>query len=136
MMTNAAATMASRRSGWPSRARRPGGSHRCSAWPASRVSSPSGPDFPMLSFFDLILLLYPASFRREYGGEMRAVFARRLAAAGGAGGRLVVFTEELIAAGRGAAGAHWDILRHDLRAAVRTFAHSPGFAFTAVAVTA
>lgn len=90
----------------------------------------------MLTFFDVLLRLYPASFRREYGGEMRAVFARRLAAAGGPGGRFVVFTEELMAAARGAAGAHWDILRHDLRAAVRTFAHSPGFAFTAVTVTA
>ena len=27
-------------------------------------------------FYDLLLRLYPASFRNEYGPEMRAVFAR------------------------------------------------------------
>ena len=26
---------------------------------------------------DLLLRLYPSSFRNEYGGEMRAIFARR-----------------------------------------------------------
>ncbi|HVZ48590.1 MAG TPA: ABC transporter permease [Gemmatimonadaceae bacterium] len=85
---------------------------------------------------DLLLRLYPASFRREYGDEMRALYLQRLAAAGSAAGRFAVFTEELMGTCAGAAAAHGDILRHDVRAAVRAFAHAPGFAFTAVAVTA
>jgi hypothetical protein len=30
-----------------------------------------------MTFYNLLLRLYPKSFRNEYGGEMRAVFARR-----------------------------------------------------------
>ena len=38
-----------------------------------------------MAFYRLLLRLYPASFRAEYGADMRDIFARRLAAARGAG---------------------------------------------------
>jgi len=50
-----------------------------------------------LSFYRLLLRLYPASFRSEYGAEMLAIFAATTAAAGGWMSRLGV---ALRAAGR------------------------------------
>ena len=38
-----------------------------------------------MRFYDLLLHLYPRSFRDEYGGEMRAVFERSRREASGAG---------------------------------------------------
>ena len=35
-----------------------------------------------MRFYSLLLRLYPASFRHEYGAEMRAIVARRLREAG------------------------------------------------------
>jgi hypothetical protein len=81
------------------------------------------------------LTLYPASFRREYGAEMRADFARRLQAASGTRA-LLVWIDAILDALRNAAAAHWDVLRQDLRYAARTLARSPGFALTAILVTA
>lgn len=83
-----------------------------------------------------LLLLFPASFRREYGAEMSADFARRL---GGSPGALESFWISIVGAVdvlRSAVAAHWDLLRQDLRYAARTLARSPGFALTAILVTA
>ena len=38
-----------------------------------------------MRFYAFLLRLYPASFRAEYGEEMRRLFARRRGAASGAG---------------------------------------------------
>ena len=38
-----------------------------------------------MTIYKLLLRLYPASFRNEYGAEMRAVFARRRQQVSGAG---------------------------------------------------
>ncbi|HEX3877200.1 MAG TPA: ABC transporter permease [Bryobacteraceae bacterium] len=87
-------------------------------------------------FYHLLLRLFPASFRAEYGGEMAALFARRQRDCSGpfaaAGMWLAVVFETMI----DAAGAHWDILRQDLRYAARTLARTPGFTITAIVVVA
>lgn len=84
----------------------------------------------------VLLALYPASFRREYGGEMSALFERRLRQSSGALARLGLWTAECLDVLANAAAVHWDLLRQDLRYAARTLARSPGFAATAILVTA
>ena len=66
-----------------------------------------------MTFYDLLLRLYPASFRNEYGGEMRAVFAReRRRASGLAVPALWIRTIPDVVVN--SAGAHLDILAQDL----------------------
>ena len=77
-------------------------------------------------FYRLLLHLYPASFRAEYGEEMCAIFARERRNALGA--LAEVFPN--------AAAAHADILRQDLRLAIRTLTSSRGFTITALLVVA
>jgi len=89
-----------------------------------------------LSFYRLLLRLYPASFRSEYGAEMLAIFAATTAAAGGWMSRLGV---ALRAAGDvlpNAIRAHVDVLRQDVRFSLRALSRAPGFTATAVAVVA
>ena len=78
--TSGGATTGSRRSGARSRRRRRGGWRRWCGWRARRVSRRARPDrmktMSRPSLARLLLLLYPASFRSEYGDEMWRVFAR------------------------------------------------------------
>jgi predicted permease len=85
--------------------------------------------------FDLLLRLYPASFRNEYGPELRAVFASRRGAAGGpeAAGVWLEAVADVFAT---AAATHADILRQDLSHTGRMLRRSPGFAITAVLLVA
>lgn len=88
-----------------------------------------------MGLYSLLLRLYPASFRNEYGGEMRNVFARR---------RRDASVLELPALWIGvllevlgnAAAVHADFLRQDLRYTARALRRTPGFAVTAVLVVA
>jgi predicted permease len=85
--------------------------------------------------YDLLLHLYPASFRNEYGGEMRVIFARRRRQATGVSVPLLW----LNTVGEVAANAllvHLDILRQDLAYATRVLRRSPAFAATAVIIVA
>ncbi|HTW66473.1 MAG TPA: ABC transporter permease [Bryobacteraceae bacterium] len=88
-----------------------------------------------MHFYGLLLHVYPASFRAEYGEEMRAIFAR--AREENRGFHVVVFwvatVFEVLSNGL---AAHWDVLNQDLRYSARTLARAPGFAFTAVTVAA
>ncbi|MGH9476675.1 MAG: ABC transporter permease [Terriglobales bacterium] len=73
-----------------------------------------------------LLRLFPASFRHEYGAEMLAADAeQRLAPPRAAADALA-----------GACAAHADILRQDVRQALRTFRRAPGFAITVIVVLA
>jgi predicted permease len=85
--------------------------------------------------YNLLLHLYPASFRNEYGEEMRRVFARDRAATG-ATGALVLWLSTIVDMLGNAALVHWDLLRQDLGYTARMLRRSPGFAITAVAIVA
>ena len=89
-----------------------------------------------MRFYSALLRLYPASFRAEYGGEMRAILGARLRQTPGTLLRLMLWIETVADVLLNAAAVHWDILRQDLRYTARTLARSRGFALTAVLVTA
>ena len=89
-----------------------------------------------MRYYQLLLLLYPASFRAEYGDEMRAVFARRRRDAAGLPGIAWLWIASLFETLWDAAAVHWDILRQDLSYTARTLSRSPGFTLTAVLVIA
>ena len=86
--------------------------------------------------YSALLYLLPASFRGEYGSEMRAVYQRRRRDLGSIFGWLALWLETLADLIVTAVQAHWDVLRQDLRHTIRTLRRSPGFTLTAVAVTA
>jgi hypothetical protein len=82
------------------------------------------------------LWLYPASFREEYGGEMRAIFARRWRRAARVVDRAMLLAEALADALRNAPAAHIDIVRQDLATAWQTIRRARALSATVVVVTA
>jgi putative ABC transport system permease protein len=83
-----------------------------------------------------LLRLLPASFRDEYGSEMRAVFERKRREATGPVGLALLW---LAGAGDVLATAvrvHAELLVQDVRYAVRSFRNAPGFTLTAAVVAA
>jgi putative ABC transport system permease protein len=88
-----------------------------------------------MRFYRALLLLYPASFRAEYGGELRAAFERQHRS-GGVLGTLAMVIAAIADVVPNALAVHWDILRQDLRCVLRAIHQSPGFAITAVLVVA
>jgi len=88
-----------------------------------------------MDLYGLLLRLYPASFRNEYGSEMRSVFKRRRGQASGFGASMLwvgAVGETVV----NAAAVHVDILRQDLSYAARMLRRTPGFAITAIAIVA
>src|SRR5437868_7531123 len=86
--------------------------------------------------YRVLLRLYPASFRGEYGEEMCAIFRRRLADADGLFGRLGLWIGVAGETMMNALAVHWDILRQDLRYTARTLGRARGFALTAILIVA
>ncbi len=82
-----------------------------------------------------LLHLYPSSFRREYGADLAADFARRRRDRSGAGG-VALWIAAVADVVVNAARLHIELLRQDLKYAARTFARTPGFVVTAILVTA
>ena len=89
-----------------------------------------------MRIYKLLLFLYPASFRAEYGLEMTAIFRRRLRDAPSPLARIAIICEAILDMPFTALAAHWDLLRQDLRYTARTLARSPGFTVTAILVVA
>jgi predicted permease len=86
--------------------------------------------------FNALLRLYPASFRQEYGAEMRADFQQRSKNSSGMSGRLALWISLVFDTLFNATAVHWDILRQDLRYTWRSLRRSPGFALMGVLVIA
>ena len=87
-----------------------------------------------MRFYNLLLRLYPRSFREEYGEEMRVVFARSREEADRPA--VVLWAATIAEVAANAALVHCDILRHDLAYSLRVLRRSPGFAVTAIAIVA
>ncbi len=90
----------------------------------------------MTRLYRALVHCYPASFRREYGAEMTAVFAERLRGASGWTGRTAVWLRTIGDTLANAAAVHWDLLRQDLRYARRSLLRQRGFALAAILVVA
>lgn len=89
-----------------------------------------------MKFYNVLLLLYPKSFRQEYGDDMRAMFRARLETADGALAFLGVWLSAIRDVAQNALLTHLDILGQDLRFTLRTLLRTPGFTLTAVVVAA
>ncbi|MDQ3137115.1 MAG: ABC transporter permease [Gemmatimonadota bacterium] len=90
----------------------------------------------MIGFYRALLRLYPSGFRAEYHEEPCAVFAERISGYSGPLPRVALGIVALADVVPNAVAAHWDILRQDLRYAVRAVGRTPGFALTAVLLVA
>ena len=89
----------------------------------------------MMLAYRLLLRVYPASFRHEYGEEMVRLFRERRRGASFAG-RLALWLEAVGDALGTAPRVHLDLLQQDLRYTRRTLGRTPGFAIAAVLVMA
>ncbi|MFY9823178.1 MAG: ABC transporter permease [Thermoanaerobaculia bacterium] len=89
-----------------------------------------------MRLYRALLHLYPASFRGEYGDEMAAVFAMRRRQASSLLARLALWVTTPFDVLGNAVATHWDVLVQDLRYTRRTLSRAPGFAITAILVTA
>jgi predicted permease len=89
-----------------------------------------------MRLYRALLFLYPGPFRREYGGEMAATFAARRREAEGLLARAALWLDTLGDVASSATLVHLDLLRQDVRYAVRALARMPGFTLTAVLVIA
>lgn len=86
----------------------------------------------MTPFYRMLLRLYPASFRADYQAELTRAYDESVRDRGGVGAAFAALGDVL----PNAIGAHWEILKQDLRYTARTLKSSRGFAFAAILVTA
>jgi hypothetical protein len=85
--------------------------------------------------YRILLCCYPASFRQDFADAMAADFAER-AARSGWWSRVGLLLEAVADVVPGALAVHWELLRQDLRTAVRSLSLAAGFSLTAVTVVA
>jgi len=89
-----------------------------------------------MKIYHLLLHAYPASFRHEYGGEMRAVFERERRQTHGAVSLAILWLSTVVEIAVNATAVHFDILRQDVAYTARMLRRSRGFAVTAVSIVA
>jgi predicted permease len=89
-----------------------------------------------MRLYRALLHLYPGSFRSEYGDDMCAIFARRLRDANGPLATIALWVDAALDTSVNAARVHVDILRQDVKYALRSLARSCGFTVTAILVAA
>jgi predicted permease len=89
----------------------------------------------MMPLYRALLRLYPAAFRIDYGDEMCALFAERVAGVGIAG-RIALFLGAVADVVPNALAVHREMLVRDLRYTARSLGRSRGFAIAAIAVIA
>jgi predicted permease len=89
-----------------------------------------------MRFHRLLLFLYPAAFRAEYGEELRAHFAQRRRDATTVPARVLLWLNTIADILVSALQTHVDIARQDVRYAGRMLARSPGFTATVIIVAA
>lgn len=85
-----------------------------------------------MRFYRALLRLYPASFRAEYSAELERTFQQLVRDRGAAGAAAAAVADVL----PNALTIHWELLRQDLRHALRALRRAPGFAATAILVVA
>lgn len=88
-----------------------------------------------MALFRALLWLYPASFRREYGPEMHANFARRWRVATMSARALLLVSAAADALRHGPA-LHLEILGQDATFMARALRRAPGLGVTVVLVAA
>jgi predicted permease len=89
-----------------------------------------------MAAYRVLLRLFPASFRAEYGAEMCAIFERRRRDASGLVPAGLLWLGAIADVISSALRVHGDILRQDLAFSARTLQRSRGFALTATLVAA
>ncbi|MBV9404213.1 MAG: ABC transporter permease, partial [Acidobacteriaceae bacterium] len=87
-------------------------------------------------WYRVLLHLYPASWRVEYGEEMCSVFSARQRDANGLFARVALWVETIPDLLINACTVQWDVLSQDLSYSARSLGRSPGFALTAIAIAA
>lgn len=90
----------------------------------------------MTAFVRALLWLYPASFRAEYGAEMIALFTHQWRRQPRLRSRAALCLRELAGALRDAPALHAEILRHDVKFALRALRRAPAFSLTVILVAA
>jgi putative ABC transport system permease protein len=89
-----------------------------------------------LSAFAASLYLYPASFRDEYGREMRRLLADSLRHAGGGGDAVLLCLQAMAGVLLEAPREHAWLVLSDLRYALRSLRHAKSFTLTALSTLA
>jgi hypothetical protein len=84
--------------------------------------------------YRLLLYLYPAGFRAEYGDEMCAIFAQRLRRASSPLAVASLWLGAAVDTLNNAWRIHADISKQDLRYTARTLVRSPGYAAAVILV--
>jgi predicted permease len=89
-----------------------------------------------MKIYKLLLHLYPSSFRAEYGDELCRIFLQERNHISGFFSVLFFWITEILDVFVNAILVHWEIFIYDLRFSIRTLSRTPGFAVTAILVTA